>query len=176
MSRHRIDLDFAERRRRTPRIGVVFLFAGALLAVLSTLRVTDALASRAAFRADLQELEAKAASLRPKPAPKTVVDGRTKARGAATKQAAEALQSPWAELLDVIDVKPEGDVALLSVEPSALKRTVQITAEARNETAMLEHLSQLQQDPRLSGVTLVSHQRQTQTPGAPWRYQIQGSW
>jgi hypothetical protein len=177
VKRHRIELDFAERRRRrTPRVGFAFLLVGALLAVVSTLRVTDALASHAAYRASLQELEAKASGPHPKPVAKVPVDGRAKARGAASKQVAQALQSPWAELLEVIDVKPEGEVALLSVEPSAVKRTVHITAEARNEAAMLEHLSLLQQDPRLSGVTLTSHQRQTQVPGAPWRYQIQGSW
>jgi Tfp pilus assembly protein PilN len=177
VKRLRIELDFAARRRRAPRLGLLCLFAGGLLVVLSTLRVTEALATRATYRAALTELEAEAAS-RAKPAARspTAVDGRTKARGAASLQISQALQSPWAELLDVIDVKPEGDVALLSVEPSAVKRTLRITAESRSEAAMLEHLSLLQQDRRLSGVTLTTHQHQTQLPGAPWRYQIQGSW
>jgi hypothetical protein len=176
MKRLHIDLDFAAPRRRAPRLGYVFLVAGGLLVALTTLRVSDALASRAAYRAQLDELETQAARARPKARVPAVVDSRSKARGAAGQQVAQALQSPWAELLDVIDVKPEGDVALLAVEPSALKRTVRITAEARNEAAMLEHLSMLQLDKRLSGVTLSAHQHQTQLPGAPWRYQIQGSW
>jgi hypothetical protein len=155
---------------------LALLLVGSFVAILSTSMVSDALAARAAYRASLQELQARSSRPLSKPAVKGPADGRAVARGAASKQVTEALQSPWAELLDVIDVKPEGDVALLSVEPSAVKRTVHITAEARDEAAMLEHLSLLQKDPRLSGVRLTSHQRQTQVPGAPWRYQIQGSW
>jgi HAMP domain-containing protein len=175
MKRHRIELDFSGRPRRTPGLGLAVLAVGAVLALLSTVRMADALAARATYRADLEEMDS---SARPhtKAAPKAPADGRALARGAASKQVAQALQSPWAELLAVMDVKPEGQVALLAVEPSAVKRTVHITAEARDEAAMLQHLSMLQQDPRLSGVTLTSHQRQSQTPGAPWRYQIEGTW
>jgi Tfp pilus assembly protein PilN len=177
VKRLRIELDFAARRRRAPRLGLLCLFAGGLLVALAAVRITDALAARAASRAALTELEAEAASrARPTARAPAAVDGRIKARSAASQQIAQALQSPWAELLEVIALKPEGDVALLSVEPSAVKRTVRITAESRSEAAMLEHLSLLQQDRRLSDVMLTTHQHQTQMPGSPWRYQIQGSW
>jgi Tfp pilus assembly protein PilN len=107
---------------------------------------------------------------------KGLADPRTTARRVASKQVAQSLQSPWADVLDAIEVKPNGNVALLSVEPSAIKRTVRITAEARDADAMIEHLGMLQQDARLTDVALVSHQRLVAIPGAPWRYQIQGTW
>jgi hypothetical protein len=176
VSRGRIEFDFSERPRRAPALGLVLLLTGSVVAVVATSMVSEALAAGAAYRASLQALQARSSRPAPKAAAKGPVDGRALARGAAGRQVAQALQSPWADLLDVIDVKPEADVALLSVEPSAAKRTVNIMAEARDEAAMLEHLSLLQKDPRLSGVRLTSHQRQTQTPGSPWRYQIQGSW
>jgi len=176
MRRHRIDLDFAGPPRRRPALGVALLLAGAMLAALCTARLAEALTTRAGYLADLASLASAAARARPSATPKPPQDSRSKALNMAGRQAAEALQSPWAELLDVIDRKPEGNVALLAVEPSAVKRTVNITAEARSEAAMLEHLAMLQGDPRLSGVALTMHQRQTQAPGAPWRYQIQGAW
>jgi hypothetical protein len=176
VNRGRIQLDFAERPRRAPALGLGLLLTGSVVAVVATSMLSDTIAAGAAYRDSLQALQAKSSRPAPKPAVKGPTDARAAARGVAGKQVSQALQSPWADLLDVIDVRPEADVALLSVEPSAAKRTVNIIAEARDEAAMLEHLSLLQKDPRLSGVRLTSHQRQTQTPGTPWRYQIQGSW
>jgi Tfp pilus assembly protein PilN len=67
-------------------------------------------------------------------------------------------------------------VALLAVEPSAARRSVRLSAEARDAQAMLAWLQALQRDARLAQVLLVSHQVQTQTPGTPVRFQIQASW
>jgi Tfp pilus assembly protein PilN len=177
VSRNRLDLDFSGRPRRGPGLGLVLLAAGAVLVLLATARVAEALTARAANSGSLAELEAAANRNTARPAPKGAVnDPRLAARNAVNRQVAHQLESPWADLLEVIEVHPDGKVALLAVEPSAIKRTVHITAEARDVDAMLEHLSLLQKDPRLVDVVLVSHQRQTQAPGAPWRYQIQGSW
>jgi hypothetical protein len=176
VTRHHLEFDFSGRARRRPGLGIALLLAGALLSLLASAVVADALAARASYRADLEELESAAARPLPKPRSAGPTDGRARALGVAGRQAAQSLQSPWADLLDVIDQKPAGSVALLSVEPSAVKRTVHITAEARDAAAMLEHLRMLQQDPRLTGVALTSHQQQSQAPGAPWRYQIQGAW
>jgi Tfp pilus assembly protein PilN len=56
------------------------------------------------------------------------------------------------------------------------KRSVRLTAEARDDTEMLAYLAALQQDPQLSSVILASHQVQSQAPGTPVRFQIQASW
>jgi hypothetical protein len=175
LSPRRIDLEFAVARR-TPRLGIALLAAGVLLAAAATARVADALAAHARYGEGLAELDASAVRASTAPGRKGPPGPGGEFRGLVDKQVAQSLQSPWADLLDAIEMQPAGTVALLAIEPSALKRTVRITAEASSAEAMLEHLSMLQQDPRLSGVTLVSHQRQMQAPGAPWRYQIQGSW
>jgi Tfp pilus assembly protein PilN len=62
------------------------------------------------------------------------------------------------------------------VEPSAAKRNIRITAEARDALDMLAYVAALQQDPRLSGVILLSHQVQAQAPGMPLRFQLQAGW
>ena len=94
----------------------------------------------------------------------------------AARQATQSLQSPWSDVLDALELRPENDVALLSVEPSATKRTLLLTAESRDIPAMLEHLVMLQNDARLKDVALVAHQRQAQAPGTPMRYQIKATW
>jgi hypothetical protein len=177
MSWRRPELDFAGQWPRHPPLGWALLIVGTLAAALATDRSVEVWTSRARYGTELARLEAEGtASGRKPPAARTPADPRATARAAASRQLTQSLQRPWADLLDVIEVKPADDVALLSVEPSALKRTVRITAEARNTKAMLKHLDMLQSDSRLNMVTLMSHQRQAQLPGAPWRYQIQGTW
>jgi Tfp pilus assembly protein PilN len=83
--------------------------------------------------------------------------------------------TPWADLLEALETAPD-NLALLSVEPSAAKRSISLTAEAASPKDMLNYLRALQSDQRLSGVLLVSHQVQVQAPGAPLRFQIQGTW
>lgn len=170
-----LDLDFGTRRRRVRPLAVLLLLAGAAFAAFALLRVADALAERAAARAELARLEA----ARPgaaKPAPKRAPEARLAAQVQAGRQVAKSLASPWGDLLEAVEQRPPKDVALLAVEPSAAKRTVRITAEARDAQAMLAHLKLLQQDGRLGDTLLVSHQRQLQAPGNPWRYQIQATW
>jgi len=176
MKAGRIELDFAARRRRTPSLGLGLLAAGSLLVVWAGAAVTGSLSSRNEGLASLEKLAATRAEPQTKVVSKPGEEARTAAQRAANRQVSQALTQPWGDLLDALEVKPQGSVALLAVEPSSLKRTVRITAEARDERAMLEHLELLQKESRLSGITLVSHQKQLLTPGTPWRYQIQGAW
>ena len=174
MKKQLLDLDFAAPRRRVTALGLVVLAGGMLMAGLAAVQLSEVLSHQNLYEQRLASLAA--AKPRPKEAPKSAPDARAAARYQAGRQVAQLLDSPWPALLGVIEVRPATDVALLAVEPSATKRTVNITAEARTAGAMLEHLAMLQDDKRLTGVTLVSHQQQQQAPGAPWRYQIQGSW
>ena len=170
-----LELDFASDRRPRPRFGAWLIVGGMLLAAAAAVQLAMALDARASFDHRLATL-ANTSRPQPRPATRTALDGRNATRYQAGRQIAQSLDSPWAALLGVIEVRPPSDVALLAVEPSALQRTVTITAEARSADAMLEHVALLQQDKRLAEVALVSHQQQLQAPGAPWRYQIQGSW
>jgi Tfp pilus assembly protein PilN len=86
-----------------------------------------------------------------------------------------SINAPWVELLAALEATP-ANVALLSVEPSNAKRSVTLTAEAGSPEHMLAYLRQLQSDPRLHEVMLVSHQTQTQAPGTPLRFQLEGRW
>ncbi|MFO1270726.1 MAG: hypothetical protein U1F50_03430 [Rubrivivax sp.] len=175
MSVPRIDLDFGPRRRRADPAALAMLAAGAAVAAFALLRVADALAERNELRADLARIEA-ARDLASRPPPRRTAEPRVAAQLQVGRQVAQSLASPWADLLEAVEQRPPQDVALLAVEPSAARHTVRITAEARDARAMLAHLALLQRDGRLSDTVLVSHQRQQQAPGNPWRYQIQATW
>ena len=104
------------------------------------------------------------------------LDPKQLASARAARQVASTLMTPWADLLGSLGSAPNQAIALLSVEPSANKHSVRLTAEARDLHDMLVYLGTLQRDVRLSSVVLVSHQVQVQAPGTPVRFQIQAAW
>lgn len=171
-----LQIDFAQTAPRTPMLGLFLLMVGGALALLCLTKVADALAANASYRDTLAGLHTRSSAAPDKPQPKENRDPREAARALVSHQVSGSLQSPWADLLDAMEARPKDDVALLAIEPSALKRTVRVTAEAATAHAMLAHLKMMQGDARLSEVTLVSHEHRTQVAGTPWRYQIQGSW
>lgn len=93
----------------------------------------------------------------------------------AARQTSLSLMTPWPELLAALE-SPPPQVALLSVEPSAARRSVALTAEAAGTAQMLQYLRVLQANPHLSEVALVSHQLQEQAPGTPVRFQVRANW
>lgn len=103
-------------------------------------------------------------------------DPQQLARERQLRELARGLQTPWSDLLAALEAAPSDSVALLSVEPSAARRSVRLSAEARDSQAMLAWLQALQRDPRLAQALLVSHQLQLQAPGTPVRFQVQASW
>lgn len=170
-----LHIDFAPGARRIPRAGGVLLLAGALLLGFGLVRATQLLVERA--QAQALALDARAS--RPADAgatPPARADARQVALVRTARQVSDDLGTPWSRLLGSLGSTSGQDVALLSVEPSAAKRTVRLTAEARAPADMLAYLAALQRDPRLSSVVLVSHQVQAQAPGTPVRFQIQAQW
>lgn len=104
------------------------------------------------------------------------LDPSQAARLRAARQVEQGLDKPWADLLNALEDAPHQAVALISVEPSASKQTVRLTAEARDSKEMLAYVGALQKDARLTAVVLVSHQVQAQAPGEPVRFQLQAEW
>ena len=168
-----LSLDFSGRKPRPPRAGLALLVAGVALLAWTGGRFVDlrddeqAAARRHSARAlPRPQLDAEAAAK----------DPRLANRLSASLKLAGNLQSPWAGLLDAIESSRPPRVALLSVEPSARKRSVTITAEAGDLAGMLAHVAALQRDDRLREVTLLTHERELQQPGTPIRYRVQGEW
>lgn len=68
------------------------------------------------------------------------------------------------------------EVALLAIEPDPSKGQVKLTAEARNLTAMLDYVRQLQQQSSLTDVYLQNHQVQQQDAEKPVRFTLTATW
>lgn len=175
MRAERIRIDFAPGARRIARGGLLLLLVGVTLLGGVLWQAGRLVAERGAALAALHDLEAR--RLRGSaPAPTARPDPRQAALARSAGQVASTLNTPWSRLLTSLGATARKDVALLGVEPSVAKRSVRLTAEARDDAEMLAYLAALQQDPRLSSVVLASHQVQAQAPGTPVRFQIQALW
>lgn len=175
MKAQRLQLEFAPNARRVPWLGGAMLVASVVVLALGAAQLATAVASNARQADTLAALEARqevatgaARTLPPEP-------GEV-ARTRAVRRVTQNLATPWADLLESLESAPAQSVAILSIEPSVSKRSVRLTAEARNSQEMLNYLSALQRDTRLSAVVLVSHLVQVQSPGSPVRFQINANW
>jgi len=170
-----IRLDLATGVRPAPRGGRLLLAAGVALLAVALWQSGQIVAERTRALAGLRALQAE--RVRADAPPVTgKPDPRQLALVRATRQVTANLNTPWSGLLTSLGSSARQGVALLAVEPSAAKRSVRLTAEARDDDEMLAYLATLQSDPRLKAVVLASHQVQAQAPGTPVRFQIQALW
>ena len=170
----RLDLDLSPTRPRVSLASWLLLAAGALAAALTALQFQSANAERSREQRELRSLET---SLSEPGATGTTPATVQDARGVrATAAAQRELQVPWATLFGGLESVAARNVALLSIEPSAQRQEVRITAEAKNSGAMFDFLDALRGQPSLREVVLVSHQIQAQAPGAPLRFQARAQW
>ena len=96
-----------------------------------------------------------------------------------TKQANAAilaLSLPWKEFFEAFETTRTKDVAVLAIDPDAIKRVVHIAAEAKDFASMLNYVSSLQKLPLFSEVVITSHQIQDQDPQKPVRFLLQAAW
>lgn len=167
----RLELDFAPGRRNAP-IGWLLLGAGLIAATIAGAQFRSAHAERLARAGDLSTLTGGPVARALEIAAQQPVDARA-AKAAAT--VARDLRVPWAEMLAALETVESKEVALLSVEPSASRHTIRITAEAKGPDAMLSYLEALR-GPSFSEINLSSHQMENKVPGNPIRFVVQARW
>lgn len=107
------------------------------------------------------------------PAPKVVLSAP---QASAVNAAVSQLNLPWRDLAAALLEATPDEVALLALEPDAKRRTVRISAEARNSDDMLAYVARLQAGEWFSSVTLARHEVMQQDPNKPLRFQINASW
>jgi Tfp pilus assembly protein PilN len=169
-----LHLEFAPRAHQT-RSGVLLSFTLAVLIfAAAVLQLMGALAEHTRQSRELATLEAKA-RVAATPVKTARSDPAELARARLARQTSRQLAAAWADLLAALESAPR-NVALLSIEPSATKRSLSLTAEAASVSEMVNYLRALQGDQRLANVTLVSHQLLLQAAGTPVRFQLRASW
>jgi Tfp pilus assembly protein PilN len=95
------------------------------------------------------------------------------------KQANEVLTRlalPWEALFRDLDAAQQDRVALLSIVPDPQQRTVKVSGEAKNFTALLDYVRMLQTNRSLTGVYLQSHRIEEQMAEKPVYFSVVAGW
>lgn len=175
MKNVQLDLEFAPQRRKTSLAGLIFLSAALLIFGIAAVEVGLKLSENAQNTRALASKDGSTRAAPVKPAKPFRANPMELARTEFVRQTSRSLATPWSDLLTSLEAAP-ANVALLSVEPSASKRSISLTAEAAGPAEMLNYLQALQSDKHLTNVALMTHQVQLQAPGTPLRFKLRASW
>lgn len=177
----RTHIDFAPRTLRRTLFRVPPRFAGVLVPtaclcfvlVAQVLKYQEEREQLAALQA---AIAARSHSARPLPVaaqPKFTV---SEAQAQAVNDAVMQLNLPWRDLVEAVRSATPANVALLALEPDAKRRTLRITAEARNSDDMLAYVAKMEEQGWFGAVALVRHEVAEQEPNRPLRFQISAQW
>ncbi len=172
----KIDLDYQRRARRFPWRGGLLLVLALVALGLAGEYYRGLDEQIADWQARVQRLE-QAAQPRRAAVPGPGREGRDLAPEIA--QANEVLRQlalPWDRLFKAVELSLSEDVALLAMEPDAVKGQVRIGGEAKDVVAMLDYLTRLQGHQEFGGVYLQSHQVRQQEAEKPVRFVLTASW
>lgn len=97
-------------------------------------------------------------------------------KAAAVNAAVMQLNLPWRALYDAIAEATPASIGMLALEPDPRKRSMKITAEAKNSDAMIDYVEQLKRQELFAGVTLIRHEINEQDPNRPIRFQLEAEW
>lgn len=99
-----------------------------------------------------------------------------KAQNKEANEVIDRLSTPWDTLFRIFESTVDEDTVLLELEPQADQNEVQVTAESRNFSTMLDFVRRLQESPSLHDVYVSSHQVQQQDPQHPVRFVVNAKW
>jgi hypothetical protein len=85
------------------------------------------------------------------------------------------LTLPWGRLIETLEATGSKDIAILQLQPDAQQRVLRISAEARNQEAMVEYLRRLSEVNGFAYVHLLNHQVQQENPQRPIQFAAQAS-
>jgi len=177
----RTNIDFAPRslRRalfRVPPRFAGFLFPTAILCFVLVSQVRQYQEEREGLEALQAAIAARSQAVRPLPVaaqPKLTVPV---AQAQAVNDAVMQLNLPWRDLVEAVRAATPGNVALLALEPDAKRRTLRITAEAKNSDDMLAYVAKMEEQGWFGAVALVRHEIAEQEPNRPLRFQLSAQW
>lgn len=86
------------------------------------------------------------------------------------------LSLPWGGLFKTLEASNTDKIALLSIQPDASKHSIKVNGEAKDFTALLEYIEQLEQDKTMTEVALLNHEINQQTPEKPVRFALTANW
>ena len=171
MSAPLVNIDFVGRRAHVTLAGTALLLLG-LAAAAGAYFEYHLIQDR---RAGLElKLEAANRHNRREPA----LDARAAGFAEAAGRMAEQLGTPWTKLLAELEgaSHDSGEIAVLSIEPDALKHNVHITGESKDLPLALAYVQRLQGSSLLRYPMLDSHEVKSDDPQHPVRFAMTAEW
>jgi len=172
MSAPLVNIDFVARRSRLTLAGALLLLLGASAAVGTYAEYRLMQARRAGL-----ELKLEAAARRNHHEPG--LDARTAGFAEAAGRMAEQLGAPWTQLLAELESASRdssGQIAVLSIEPDAVKHNVHITGESKDLPLALAYVQRLQASSLLRYPMLDSHEVKADDAQRPVRFAMSAEW
>jgi Tfp pilus assembly protein PilN len=169
MKPRRLDLDHVAPPRRARWPGFLVLAIAAITAGEVTQQYREAQLALERHQAVQGMLNVQRAPA--KTIPKRELDEQTKNAEAVVRQ----LTLPWGRLIEALEETGGKDVAILQLQPDAQQRVLRVTAEARNQEAMVDYLRRLSEVQGFSYVHLLNHQVQQENPQRPIQFTAQAS-
>jgi Tfp pilus assembly protein PilN len=167
MRLRRLELDFVARPRRARWLGYLLLAVALVVAVDLVARYQAAqtqMERAATARGLLGDERRPTAAL-----PRERLDEQLRAAHGVVQQ----LALPWAVMISTLEEAASPDVAVLQLQPEAPQGVLRITAEARNDAAMLDYLRRLAAARTLVDAHLLKHQVQSEDPQRPIQFSLQ---
>lgn len=170
----RVHLDFVTTHRATGWSDWILLSLG--VAGVAGLMAWNELRWQplnAAAEAHLHSLETKTARSAPTP---RLNDVQLVAEWTRAITIANELNLPWDALFTTFEAEADRPVAILALEPDAVKHECAIAGEAKNFEEMLAYYRLLQQKDIFSDLALHTHQINRQDRENPIRFRITAKW
>lgn len=169
-----LELDYQAKPRRA-RLAVVALAAGVLAIGAGLAELQYWRQHAAVLQSELSFAQGKVSAAKSQDAvPRTAVDRTDEVRAANTL--IRQLNLPWTELFNALEQATTEEIALLGIDPDARKSTVNLTAEAKTDKAMLSYLRRLQQADLFSDAVLQKHEVQLQDVERPLKFTVTATW
>ena len=169
MKPHRLHLDHLAPPSRPRWLGYVLLAASLVAAGEMTQRYREVQLEMERHAAVQGMLNVQRAPV--KAVPRAQLDEQVKNAETVVRQ----LTLPWGRLIETLEATNTKDIAILQVQPDAQQRMLRITAEARNQEAMVEYLRRLSGIEGFAYVHLLNHQVQQDNPQRPIQFAAQAS-
>jgi hypothetical protein len=169
MKPRRLDLDHFAPPRRSRLPGFLLLAAAVVAAAEVSHQYNEAQLALERHQAVQGMLNVQ------RPAAKSLPKGRLDEQVRSAETVVRQLTLPWARLIETIETTGTKDVAILQLQPDAQQRLLRITAEARNQEAMVEYLKRLSEVQGFGYVHLLNHQVQQDNPQRPIQFAAQAS-
>lgn len=167
-----LEIDFARRAKPFSVAGVAVFVVGALALGQAIHVERDSADEIAAAEARLNRLT----RVNPALASQSAGGESLREEIAQANEVLQQLTLPWQPLFQAVESSADKDVALLSIQPDAMKRVVRLAGEAKNFKALLGYISRLEASGYLGRVYLTSHEIKTQDPDKPVRFALVADW